>query len=52
MEDGDERLFHYVDRRTDDQEFFIRKALGWALRQYARTDPDAVRAYVADNADR
>jgi 3-methyladenine DNA glycosylase AlkD len=31
------------------KEFFLRKAIGWALRQYARTDPDWVRAYVADN---
>lgn len=48
----DERLFHYTDKRAGDTEFFIRKALGWALRQYARTDPEAVRAYVAANADR
>jgi 3-methyladenine DNA glycosylase AlkD len=27
-------------------EFFIRKAIGWALREYAKTDPDWVRAYV------
>jgi len=27
-------------------EFFIRKAIGWALREYARTDPDWVRDYV------
>ncbi len=32
-----------------DREFFIRKAIGWALRQYARTDPDWVRAFVADH---
>lgn len=43
------RLFHYCDLRGADTEFFIRKALGWALRHYARTDPDAVRAYVAGN---
>lgn len=30
-----------------DREFFIRKAIGWALRAYARTDPDWVRAFVA-----
>ena len=30
-----------------DREFFIRKAIGWALRQYARTDPNWVRSYVA-----
>ncbi len=44
-----ERLFHYADTRAADTEFFIRKALGWALRQYARVDPDAVRAYVDAN---
>ena len=30
-----------------DREFFIRKTIGWALRQYARTDPDWVRDFVA-----
>ena len=29
------------------KEFFLRKAIGWALRQYARTDADWVRNYVA-----
>jgi 3-methyladenine DNA glycosylase AlkD len=33
-------------------EFFIRKAVGWALRQHARTDPAWVRAYVAARSDR
>ena len=28
------------------REFFLRKAIGWALRQYARTDADWVRNYV------
>lgn len=46
------RLFAYVDARCADTEFFIRKACGWALRQYAREQPDAVRAYVADRGDR
>jgi 3-methyladenine DNA glycosylase AlkD len=47
-----DRLFHYCDFRAGETEFFIRKALGWALRQYARTDPDAVKAYVELNQDR
>jgi 3-methyladenine DNA glycosylase AlkD len=34
------------------REFFIRKALGWALRDYARTDPDWVRAFVTAHEDR
>lgn len=46
-----DRLFGYVDRRCADTEFFIRKACGWALRQYARHDPDAVRAYVLDRGE-
>jgi 3-methyladenine DNA glycosylase AlkD len=29
-----------------DPDFFIRKAIGWALRQYARTDPGWVRGFV------
>ncbi len=33
-------------------QFFIRKAIGWALRQHARVAPDWVRAFVAARADR
>ena len=29
-------------------EFFINKAIGWALREYTRVDPDGVRAFVAN----
>ena len=32
--------------------FFIRKAVGWALRQYAWTEPDEVAAYVTRMHDR
>jgi len=28
------------------KEFFINKAIGWSLREYAKTDPDWVRAFV------
>lgn len=41
------RLFGYCAHNARDGEFFIRKAIGWALRSYARTDPAAVRAFVA-----
>lgn len=33
-------------------EFWIRKAVGWALRQHARTDPEWVRALVTEHRDR
>ena len=41
-----ERLFAYVERCKDESEFFIRKAIGWALREYSKTDEDAVRGFV------
>ena len=31
------------------REFFVRKAIGWALRQHARVDPDWVRGFVAEH---
>jgi 3-methyladenine DNA glycosylase AlkD len=40
------RLFAYVDRMAHEKEFFIRKAIGWALRQYARTAPAEVKAFL------
>jgi len=43
------RLFGYVLARANDTEFFIRKALGWALRSYSRHAPDAVRSFVSDH---
>lgn len=33
----------------ESKEFFIQKAIGWALRQYARTDKDFVKNFVASN---
>ena len=47
-----ERLFGYCSRQAGHRDFFVRKAIGWALRHYARTDPDAVRTYVAENQGR
>ena len=43
-----QRLFGYCRRQAGHPDFFIRKAIGWALRQYAYTDPAAVRAFLAD----
>ena len=34
-----------------EKEFFIRKAIGWVLREYAKTDPDWVRAFVDEHKD-
>lgn len=40
------RLFGYASRLAHEQEFFIRKAIGWSLRDYARHDPGAVREFI------
>ena len=45
-------LYANIEANLDDRDFFIRKAIGWALRQYARTDPAEVARYVAAHADR
>lgn len=34
-----------------DREFFIRKAIGWALRQHARLDPGWVAGFVAEHPE-
>jgi len=35
-----------IRENLDSKEFFINKAIGWGLRQYARTDPKAVKKFV------
>ncbi|MFC4003106.1 DNA alkylation repair protein [Prauserella oleivorans] len=42
-----ELLAECVEANTGDADFFLRKAIGWALRQYARTDPEWVAGFVA-----
>jgi 3-methyladenine DNA glycosylase AlkD len=52
---GDETDFdllcELVRENLGSKEFFINKAIGWALRQYARTDPEAVRRFVKATKD-
>ena len=45
------RLFRYALALAPETDFFIRKAIGWALRDHARTQPDAVRAFLAEHGD-
>lgn len=47
-----DRLFAYCTARAAHPDFFVRKAIGWALREYAKTAPDAVRDYVDGQRDR
>ena len=41
-----ELLYANIQPNLGDRDFFVRKAIGWALRQYAWTDPDEVARYV------
>lgn len=44
-----DRLFRYCLQQAGEKEFFIRKAIGWALRDYAHHDPLAVAEFLAHN---
>jgi 3-methyladenine DNA glycosylase AlkD len=44
-------LFDACERTAHETDFFIRKAIGWALRQHSRVDPDAVRDFVEQHRD-
>src|SRR5262249_32295364 len=43
------RLLRYCADQAEHPDFFVRKAIGWALREYAKTDPEAVRTFVASH---
>lgn len=43
-------LFTIIKQHTDSKEFFIQKAIGWVLREYAKTNPDIVKEFVEGNS--
>jgi 3-methyladenine DNA glycosylase AlkD len=43
------RLFRYCVRQAAHRDFFVRKAIGWALREYSRSNPAAVRSFVDEH---
>jgi len=45
------RLARYCRTTMHEKEFFIRKAIGWALREYAKTDPDWVWRFTSEYRD-
>ena len=47
----EELLAELILRQADHKDFFIRKAVGWALRDYARTAPAWVRSFVKENSN-
>ncbi len=41
-----ELLSKYIDKRAGHKDFFVRKAIGWVLRDYSKKNPAWVRAFV------
>jgi 3-methyladenine DNA glycosylase AlkD len=51
--EGDfERFSRYADAMLGEREFFIRKAIGWVLRETARKQPERVYEWLSPRADR
>ncbi len=44
-----ELLFRFINDLSGSKEFFIRKAIGWALREYSKTNPGAVLDFTNNN---
>lgn len=44
-------LADIITAAVGEQDFFVRKGIGWALRDYAGTDPDWVRAFVSEHSE-
>ena len=41
-----EILFRFIEELSGETSFWIRKAIGWILREYSKTNPDAVLQFV------
>ena len=54
LKDGTDLVLLYdcIEACMGHRAFFVQKAMGWALRDYARTDPGEVRRFVAANGSR
>lgn len=51
--EGDwDRFVRYADATLHEKEFFVRKAIGWVLREAGKKQPDRVRAFVEPRVDR
>jgi 3-methyladenine DNA glycosylase AlkD len=42
-------LAQIIENNLGQAEFFINKAIGWSLREYSKTNPDWVRAFIDEH---
>jgi len=45
-------LYTHILKTCHESEFFIRKAIGWALREYSKHNPESVRNFIAIHRDK
>lgn len=46
------RFGRYADAMLADREFFVRKAIGWVLRETGKREPDLIAGWLAPRVDR
>jgi 3-methyladenine DNA glycosylase AlkD len=46
QETDETQLFHHCLKLAPEKDFFIRKAIGWILREYSKTSPHTVRSFL------
>jgi len=44
-----EQLFSFIQKKSNSEEFFVQKAIGWALREYSKTSKEEVLSFVQEN---
>jgi 3-methyladenine DNA glycosylase AlkD len=49
QETDEEKLFSYCQKTLHEKDFFIRKAIGWVLREYSKTNPKAVKKFISSH---
>ena len=49
QETNTDLLFEIIQQHAGSTEFFIQKAIGWVLREYAKTNPDLVKQFVSEH---
>jgi 3-methyladenine DNA glycosylase AlkD len=50
MRTDEQRLYEYIRLNADSKEFFIQKAIGWALREYSKTNAGSVRHFIQSHS--
>jgi 3-methyladenine DNA glycosylase AlkD len=43
-------LYEFISQNAGSKEFFIQKAIGWALREYSKTNPESVRSFISSTS--